>query len=401
MSRVVEIIPGQSRTVKVSPKSVPVVSVSQKGSNQISVSSAVNINVVQSTGESTDLISEEIVVTNRDSALGEAVNATYEAGTPVETILRDILIPKRTPTISVTAVLRDLRIAEDFDGTPLDGTFTTVTDEFNIDAKTPWQITSLIIDIDDIDNLIIDDQDLLLTFTYFSDQVISVPKPSGADSWSDVSFPLTLTAPADFPLVDLPTDRDDVIYREETVSAKINYRRQGGVFTAQSNFLKFKITKSLIVYNNRIRLDEYNDLPGYPISNVRDDATAVTGATTGQYVNRYQIFDNTEIDVITPSTPFDDLVLVEPVEFEYYTHLIIPDNYSINLADSDAVAQSGFGVTRAFEFIGFLRDNAIIQNYPSQQIISGPLYKVYVTKDKGAFPIFTKLQVTLGNLDIA
>ena len=400
MSRVVEIIPGQSRTVKVSPNSVPVVSVSQKGSNQISVSSSVNINVVQSTGESTDLISEEIVVTNRDSALGEAVNATYEAGTPVETILRDILIPKRVPTISVTAVLRDLTVATDpYDGTPLDGSFTVVTDELNIDVRKPWQVVSLIIDIDDIDSLIIDDQDLLLTFSFFPNQVVSIPKPNGADSWSDVSFPLTLTAPVDFPLVDLPTYRDDVIYREETVSAKINYRRKGSVFTAQSNPLKFKITRSVITFNGRFRLDEDTDLPGMPISDVSDAATVVSSATSDQYVNRYQIFDNTEVEVVTPSTPFDDRNLAEDVDIEYHTHLIIPDNYSINLADSNAISQSGFGVTNAFEFIGYMRDSPVIQSVPSQQIVAGPLYKVYATKYIGAFPIFTNLQITLGNLE--
>jgi hypothetical protein len=398
MSRVVEIIPGQSRTVKISPNSVPVVSVSEKGSNQVSVSSSVNINVVQSTGESTDLISQEIVVTNKDEALGEAVDTTYEVGTPVETILRDILVPQRAPTISLTAVVRDLRVAPDFDGTILDGTFITVTDEMTVEVNQPFHISALLVTINDIDDLILDDQDLLLTFSFFPNQVVTIPKPSGVDSWSDASYPLALSVPVDFPIVDLPTDKEDVSYREETVFAKMNYRRKGRVFTVESNTITFKVTRVIPVYNARFRLDTESDLDGIPISSTPDEATAVSGTVSGQYVNRFQIFDRNPVNIVTPSTPFDDLNLVEDIEHEYFTHLMIPDNYNLNLADPNTISQSGFGVSSAFEFIGYIRGNPIVQNFPTQQIITGPLYKVFATRAIGAFPIFTQLQITLGNL---
>ena len=113
MPAVIEVISGQANTITVKPNSVPTVSISREATNAVTVQSSVDITVNNIQGSFTDTLDSQIVVTNQDDGVGLAKNKTYNPGTEIETILRDILDSTVVPTIDMKIKLSGNGIGAD------------------------------------------------------------------------------------------------------------------------------------------------------------------------------------------------------------------------------------------------------------------------------------------------
>ena len=110
MAQTIVIQPNSTNTVKVNVSAVPDVKITPPVNKPVKVCSKVEFNITNITGGGggTDpgthdheiQIDQDLDVTNTDTAIGDALGAFYPAGTDIETILRNILIPSADSEIN-------------------------------------------------------------------------------------------------------------------------------------------------------------------------------------------------------------------------------------------------------------------------------------------------------------
>ena len=434
MATTVEIISGQSNTVTVKPKSTPTVEVSEKGENKISVKSAVTINVNNITGTFTDVLDESIVVTNEDQGIGNAVGRTYGAGTPLETIVRDILVPSRVPTVSIEIRLRNHKSASLF------------TDFLSDDIEFMWgavmSLSDIRITISDPDNLIIADEPIEINNNHFPGPAISfLPTDFGENRWKDLSYPLDISVSNGL-IEEREFDYNDLQFmplRTYTFSVDFKYNREG-VKQGSSNECTvsfFKFLTLTFAGDTELLLETHNfQNPNQPFteSDLFGDTpeqapshSALVGTVQNPDTGIFTItnpeptqFSLTTVtkkgagvyNVVTPSPPIvgfdwvgsgldpDGSEGIDTTEV-LSLYIVIPHNLNINLVDNASILHGVSPVGNRFEFVGYIKAPAsnTPQLYPELELPFDIVYKVFRAKQRGAFGRNESLQLTLIDAD--
>tara|TARA_R100000388_G_scaffold94154_1_gene80498 strand:- start:2529 stop:3716 length:1188 start_codon:yes stop_codon:yes gene_type:complete len=379
MPAVIEVISGQANTIKVKPNSVPTVSISREATNAVTVKSSVDITVNNIQGSFTDTLDSQIVVTNQDDGVGLAKNKTYNPGTEIETILRDILDSTVVPTI-------DMKIKLSGNGTI--GADTLVfgsggTTDFGTDFETNWgdflKVEEIQLTISDEDTLILDSANLRVVNNHYSDTLDISTSDVNENSWSTVTNPVTLSI-SENTVDDVFLEGNNfpsLIYKKYTFKARLDYLRNSEILTAESNECSVAFRKRMFVI-----VDEDTNVSPTPQGSPSSDE----GETTvTQFFNGTS--NSTEVFIESEGS-FDMRAPVGSDSLDKFTYIAIPHPLGLNLLDNKAVSIGDFGIARTFEFYGYKSDTPSLAAIDADGSILVPLgivYKLYRSVQPGAF----------------
>lgn len=391
MPATIEVISGQANTITVRPNSVPTVSISREATNAVTVKSSVDITVNNIQGSFTDTLDSQIVVTNQDDGVGLAKNKTYNPGTEIEEILRDILDTTVVPTIDMKIKLSGNAVGSE---TLVFGSGGTT--DFGTDFETNWgdflKVEEIQLTISDEDTLILDSANLRVVNNHYSDTIDLSPSDVDESSWSTVQNPVTLSI-SEGTLDDILVEGNNLpslIYKKYTFTARIDYLRNNEILTAKSNECSVAFRKKMFVIaegdTNVSATPE-----GSPTSD--EGETSATQFFNGAN-NTNEVFIESEglFNMRTP--PGSD-------SLDNFIYIAIPHPLGLNLLDKNSVSIGSFGVARSFEFHGYKSDTpaiAILNADLSVSVASPIVYKLYRTVQPGAFSENELLSINVSSI---
>lgn len=376
MPAVIEVISGQANTITVKPNSVPTVSISREATNAVTVQSSVDITVNNIQGSFTDTLDSQIVVTNQDDGVGLAKNKTYNPGTEIETILRDILDSTVVPTIDMKIKLSGNGIGAD---TLLGGV--PGTTDFGTDFEANWgdflKVEEIQLTISDEDTLILDSANLRVVNNHYSDTLDISTSDVNENSWSTVTNPVTLSI-SENTVDDVFLEGNNfpsLIYKKYTFKARLDYLRNSEILTAESNECSVAFRKRMFVIVD----DDTN------VSPTPGGSPTQEGSTLTQFFNGTS--NSTEVFIESEGS-FDMRAPVGSDSLDKFTYIAIPHPLGLNLLDNKAVSIGDFGIARTFEFYGYKSDTpsvAVVNADGSILVPLGIVYKLYRSVQPGAF----------------
>ena len=329
MAQTIVIQPNSTNTVKVNVSAVPEVKITPPVNKPVKVCSKVEFNITNITGGGgggTDpgthdhdiQIEQDLDVTNTDTAIGDALGAFYPAGTDIETILRNILIPSADSEINNYKLI-----------VSLDGITNTEVSSQTYEWGVPLSVVGHRFTLNDPDDKFIDSENLFLVFSIYSPTTLSFPVSTfGVNDWSQVSANETITSPSGVPSVQIPYTGSTGFSKQFNSQLRLNYADTAGTEQATAT-ASVRFAKKHWLISSEIDLTSgsftgtYNDLLSDSSTTIMDSGLTTSG----------------NLSLVTDATAFSTTK---------FTYIVMPSELDMNTTDGSVVTTGVFNVGNAF-----------------------------------------------------
>lgn len=188
MSSKVKIEVDGKNNVIVSGQDSPEIKVKQPAKTDLSSSDSASVNVTSINGDFTENITEEIDVENTDEGIGSALNKTYQSGTSVESVVRDVLTGlKAEPVVTIEVRLKDVSLPVDTEDLTTDAGLTPFRQNHNLPFENSFYLFGGIkFTFDDPDGAALDDEDLVIETNLLDTNPSLSLSDLGLSSWSEL-----------------------------------------------------------------------------------------------------------------------------------------------------------------------------------------------------------------------
>ena len=327
MAQTIVIQPNSTNTVKVNVSAVPDVKITPPVNKPVKVCSKVEFNITNITGGGggTDpgthdheiQIDQDLDVTNTDTAIGDALGAFYPAGTDIEAILRNILIP------SVDSEINNYKLIVSLNGV----TNTEVSSE-TYEWGVPLSVVGHKFTLSDPDDKFIDSENLFLVFSIYSPTTQGFPVSTfGVSDWSEVPANQTITSP-NVQTVQIPYTGSTGFSKQFNSQLRLNYADTAGTEQATAT-ASVRFAKKHWLISSEIDLTSgsftgtYNDLLSDSSTTIMDSGLTTSGS----------------LSLVTDATAFSAT---------RFTYIVMPSELDMNTTDGSVVTTGVFNVGNAF-----------------------------------------------------
>ena len=327
MAQTIVIQPNSTNTVKVNVSAVPDVKITPPVNKPVKVCSKVEFNITNITGGGggTDpgthdheiQIDQDLDVTNTDTAIGDALGAFYPAGTDIETILRNILIPSADSEINNYKLI-----------VSLNGVTNTEVSSETYEWGVPLSVVGHKFTLSDPDDKFIDSENLFLVFSIYSPTTQGFPVSTfGVSDWSEVPANQTITSP-NVQTVQIPYTGSTGFSKQFNSQLRLNYADTAGTEQATAT-ASVRFAKKHWLISSEIDLTSgsftgtYNDLLSDSSTTIMDSGLTTSG----------------NLSLVTDATAFSAT---------RFTYIVMPSELDMNTTDGSVVTTGVFNVGNAF-----------------------------------------------------
>ena len=327
MAQTIVIQPNSTNTVKVNVSAVPDVKITPPVNKPVKVCSKVEFNITNITGGGggTDpgthdheiQIDQDLDVTNTDTAIGDALGAFYPAGTDIETILRNILIPSADSEINNYKLI-----------VSLNGVTNTEVSSETYEWGVPLSVVGHKFTLSDPDDKFIDSENLFLVFSIYSPTTQGFPVSTfGVSDWSELPANQTITSP-DVQTVQIPYTDSTGFSKQFNSQLRLNYADTAGTEQATAT-ASVRFAKKHWLISSEIDLTSgsftgtYNDLLSDSSTTIMDSGLTTSG----------------NLSLVTDATAFSAT---------RFTYIVMPSELDMNTTDGSVVTTGVFNVGNAF-----------------------------------------------------